>query len=572
MLASINKIETAFGTNLKVSSAGAEGWMQFIPSTWAAYGVDANSDGKRTPTTRSTRSAPPPATCGRRAGRRSLRTAIFAYNHADWYVDEVLLYANAYGKLPDALLGSLTGLTEGAHFPVAADARYADDISDAVALERSTTARAAPGNAADVLSGSNAARRAINIYAAPGSPVVAVNDAVVRRMGNSPRLGKYVVIEDVYGNTYTYAGLGRVERAHPVPRQRPLTAADFKLTTPKPDAAPKAPASAGDNSGPGEGREEARRRRRRQGGSGARNAEALRDRLFAHPERPGNPAPGPGSPEPSTPSSASGCRAMRPSRPPSPRASASTPETMELRPLKDGSHLTGGSVIGRVGRRRRRARPPRVLDPPGGPGRPEIDPKPILDGWKLLESTAIYRAQAGPVRRRRLGRPDPPDVEGVADAAGAGRTRGSRSMTAAAPTSRPARSTAGRWRCSSTWSRRATGSRSPRSGAGTVRYTACGIVSAHSYGAAVDIAAVNGIPIARKPGPGLDHRVGAPRPDGAAGDDAPGPADLADGAGGPPTFALSDHADHIHVGYSFTATGRLSSSSARSSSPSSGSG
>ena len=70
-------------------------------------------------------------------GDKDLRQAIFAYNHADWYVDEVLLYANQYGKLPDALVGSLTGLTEGAHFPVAADARYADDINDAAALARS---------------------------------------------------------------------------------------------------------------------------------------------------------------------------------------------------------------------------------------------------------------------------------------------------------------------------------------------------------------------------------------------------------------------------------------------------
>ena len=69
------------------------------------------------------------------------------------------------------------------------------------------------------------------------------------------------------------------------------------------------------------------------------------------------------------------------------------PETMELRPLKEGSHLTGGSVIGRVGRS---AAEPAHLEfsiRPAGRGAPEIDPKPILDGWKLLESTAIYRAQ-----------------------------------------------------------------------------------------------------------------------------------------------------------------------------------
>ena len=73
-----------------------------------------------------------------------LYNAIFAYNHADWYVDEVLLYARAYGRLPDDLVASLTGLTEGAHFPVAADARYADDIEAREALRRSTPARGTP--------------------------------------------------------------------------------------------------------------------------------------------------------------------------------------------------------------------------------------------------------------------------------------------------------------------------------------------------------------------------------------------------------------------------------------------
>ena len=29
---------------------------------------------------------------------------------------------------------------------------------------------------------------------------------------------------------------------------------------------------------------------------------------------------------------------------------------------------------------------------PAGKNAPYIDPKPILDGWKLLEATAVYRA------------------------------------------------------------------------------------------------------------------------------------------------------------------------------------
>ena len=49
VLASINRIETAFGTNLNVSTAGALGWMQFMPATWEMYGVDANNDGRKDP-------------------------------------------------------------------------------------------------------------------------------------------------------------------------------------------------------------------------------------------------------------------------------------------------------------------------------------------------------------------------------------------------------------------------------------------------------------------------------------------------------------------------------------------
>ena len=38
-LAAINYVETSFGTNLSTSSAGAIGWMQFEPDTFAEWGV-----------------------------------------------------------------------------------------------------------------------------------------------------------------------------------------------------------------------------------------------------------------------------------------------------------------------------------------------------------------------------------------------------------------------------------------------------------------------------------------------------------------------------------------------------
>ena len=49
VLAAINEVETDYGRDLSVSSAGAEGWMQFLPAEWAQYGVDANGDGFRDP-------------------------------------------------------------------------------------------------------------------------------------------------------------------------------------------------------------------------------------------------------------------------------------------------------------------------------------------------------------------------------------------------------------------------------------------------------------------------------------------------------------------------------------------
>jgi hypothetical protein len=49
VLAGINEIETDYGRNLNVSSAGAVGWMQFMPATWKMYGVDANQRRRQGP-------------------------------------------------------------------------------------------------------------------------------------------------------------------------------------------------------------------------------------------------------------------------------------------------------------------------------------------------------------------------------------------------------------------------------------------------------------------------------------------------------------------------------------------
>jgi cell wall-associated NlpC family hydrolase/soluble lytic murein transglycosylase-like protein len=98
VLAGINEVETAFGTNLNVSSAGALGWMQFMPSSWEAYGVDANGDGVEDPY--NPEDAIFAAAGYLRVAGMPANTydAIFAYNHADWYVSEVLANAGCYAK------------------------------------------------------------------------------------------------------------------------------------------------------------------------------------------------------------------------------------------------------------------------------------------------------------------------------------------------------------------------------------------------------------------------------------------------------------------------------------------
>ncbi len=99
VLAAINGIETAFGTNLNVSSAGAVGWMQFMPETWAGYGVDANGDGVADPFNPEDAIFAAASYLRAAGAPTDWYTAVFAYNHADWYVAEVLANAQCYGQL-----------------------------------------------------------------------------------------------------------------------------------------------------------------------------------------------------------------------------------------------------------------------------------------------------------------------------------------------------------------------------------------------------------------------------------------------------------------------------------------
>jgi hypothetical protein len=100
VLAAIGQIESGDGQNMGPSTAGALGPMQFLPATWKAWGINGFGEAGP-PAVMDPFDAVPSAArmlCadGAAAGGQGLRQAIFDYNHANWYVDEVLTLAAEY--------------------------------------------------------------------------------------------------------------------------------------------------------------------------------------------------------------------------------------------------------------------------------------------------------------------------------------------------------------------------------------------------------------------------------------------------------------------------------------------
>jgi hypothetical protein len=546
VLAAINEIETDYGRNLSVSSAGAIGWMQFMPSSWATYGVDANGDGVKDPYNPVDAIFAAARYLKAAGADTNLSRAIFSYNHADWYVQSVLLRARVIGGMPADLVGSLTGLTEG-HFPVAARATYADGLNT-----KAATRRVRSGNAAVPVDG-NPARRSINVFARAGAPVIAVNDGRIVKLGQNAQLGNFVVLEDVYGNRYTYAHLGSLASKYPVPKPQSQTAgirANTELELPKPDAKPTVPATAGAQPtarAPAAAAPQT-------GGSGgqadaAASGSSTKERLFAHPERPAA-------------YSAGGKQQLAELGQPLQSFNGYFTEALQLdprdyvlKPLQAGSSVIAGTILGRIGKTDPALAPHVEFSlRPAGRGAPLVDPKPILDGWKLLESTAIYRANgknafaaangAGPsigqvllmskeqLQQRVLADPNV-DVYacGRQDIA-SGRIDRRVLATLEFLVASGLKPTVSALECGHSY------------------LTTSGNVSEHSTGDAVDIAAVNGIPIAGHQGSGSITDItirrlltlqGAMKPHQII--------SLMTYPGTDNTLALPDHWNHIHVGF-----------------------
>jgi hypothetical protein len=385
ILAAINEIETDYGNDLSVSSAGAVGWMQFMPATWIQYGVDALNAGYADPYN------PVDAVFAaarylRAAGAATnLRAAILAYNHSDEYLNSVLLRAKLISSYPKSAIASLTGLID-ARLPVTGPKiSWGGPVPSLPSSSATANATAIPGGASAAGAGASApatpgrstapspaaaaagvsgaaggqpeAPRLVELVSARNASVVAVQDGAIVQLGSSPQLGRYVILRDVYGDVYTYAGLGSIARTY-----RPAGAA--AAATSKPQAGAPAPQGKFGGAPLAGGLQEF---------PSAELAEPLppgmgKVRLYAHPGNPDARAAAGAARKAAAGAEAGGGA----------RSSA------RRLPLRRGSIVAAGTVLGRVhvgpggaGGRLRFA-----IRPSGDSG--TIDPRAVLANWRQL--------------------------------------------------------------------------------------------------------------------------------------------------------------------------------------------
>jgi murein DD-endopeptidase MepM/ murein hydrolase activator NlpD len=363
VLAAINEVETDYGRDLSVSSAGAEGWMQFLPAEWTQYGVDANGDGMKDPYNPADAIFAAARYLRAAGGGASVRAAVYSYNHSPAYVSSVMLRAQLLGGTPAELLGAVTGLTE-AHFPVHASSHFSDGFPS-LRAEGSAVGPTVPGT---------------TIYTQAGAPVIAVQDGEVVQIGHSPPLGRFLVLRDAFGNTYTYAELGDVAKLYPVLAPHVNSAVSGRIDGPggTREPAPSGPATAGAQP--------------RSPVSEAATVSGLALGAAAALEA---------APPPSGALGAPSTLAAQPRKPRgSVRAFREGPEDVYLHPLRAGVQVIAGTVLGHVGsgvvaNSTASQGEAHILFQirPAGAGAALIDPKPILDGWVALENTSIFRAK-----------------------------------------------------------------------------------------------------------------------------------------------------------------------------------
>ena len=425
VLAAINEVETDFGTDLSISTAGAIGWMQFMPETWLQYGVDAVNAGYADPYNPVDAIFAAARYLHAAGASTNLRSAILAYNHSEAYVESVLLRARLFASYPPSVIATLTGLTEGS-MPVAGAQLAANSIVPGVdaapmpgavastiggSSSATAGATAAPQPAASAATASAAtsalpgstpapspavsgarAERALNAPAPPSqlseliarksAPVVAVEDGRVVRLGVSRKLGRYLVLRDTYGDVFTYAGLGSIAPAYRLPKPAQVQLAKGALTEAQAGNDPKPTQAASAGSQPPLTLHVAKPKKGavdRQVPSGAHpevHGQVGKMRVYAHP---GNP---------------DAIAAAR-TRAQASRRKAMAPGWMKL---GRGSVVAQGTVLGHLGSNGEEPDASlRFAIRPAG-AQSAIDPQPILANWKQLEIALHPQgAKDGPV-------------------------------------------------------------------------------------------------------------------------------------------------------------------------------
>ena len=407
ILAAINEIETDYGSDLSVSTAGAVGWMQFMPGTWLQYGVDALDAGYADPYN------PVDAVFAaarylRAAGAATnMRAAILAYNHSEEYVESVLLRAKLISTYPKSVIETLTGLADD-RLPVTGRPRLAGDSHRSPAgdeldrqrhrrphpgrkpLERGRRHQVPPAATPGLRCGGLTRHRRrdgdigsprlphqlqlVDLMSAPNASVVAVQDGRIVKLGDSRRLGKSVVLRDVYGDVFTYAGLGSIATTYRLPKARALPCARRPWMRPA----------------------RVRRRPHSPRVRAASSPDAPREDAIAHhPSDQGKISLEAGAQEP-TPAGMDKVRLF--AHPGNPDASAAVAASAACKrrssagqrlPLRSGSVVAAGTVLGRVnvpsGARDGHLR--FAIRPAGDPD--TIDPGPILANWVQLQ-TALH--------------------------------------------------------------------------------------------------------------------------------------------------------------------------------------
>ncbi|HEV3093483.1 MAG TPA: lytic murein transglycosylase [Solirubrobacteraceae bacterium] len=516
VLAAINEVETNFGTDLSVSTAGAVGWMQFMPETWLQYGVDAVGAGYADPYNPVDAIFAAARYLHAAGASSNLRGAILAYNHSEAYAESVLLRARLFASYPSSAIATLTGLTEGS-LPVAG-ARIAPGSpipsaqgpspaatpgsSPAPSPQASATAASSgtstPGSTSAPTPAANAAAaaRILNAAAPPSqlsellgrkrAPVLAVEDGRIVGIGVSRKIGGYLVLRDTYGDVFTYAGLGDLAPAYRLAKPAPLQVPKGALPSGEAGPAPTQAASAGSQS-PVTLHVAARKPAAAtaqvtsgQQGAGAQAPGGGKVRVFAHP---GNPD----------------ALAAK-------RLHEQTAREKALAAgwavLQSGSVVSQGTVLGHLGAgsEGKDASLRFAIRPAGAQS--AVDPRPILENWRQLSSalhprgsnagavlagaTAADAFQLSPGALERAVLADPGIALGACDRSqvAAGRVDPNALALLVFLSRSGLKPTVGQLRC------------------GSALATASGVHTVFPAPGTLDIAAINGVPIAGHQGAG----------------------------------------------------------------------